>query len=78
MERVGAKVLYWTSEGRGAGHRPGTSVWRKNNQFAAHLRSETGLHKVDSGASAASGQTKISWINFDQYHIYFVQALHGK
>ena len=37
-----------------------------------------GLHKVASGASAASGQTQISWTNFDQNHVYFVQALHGK
>ena len=34
--------------------------------------------KVASGASAASGQTQISWTNFDQTHVYFVQALHGK
>ena len=37
-----------------------------------------GLQKVASGASAASGQTQISWTNFDQNHVYFVQALHGK
>ena len=36
-----------------------------------------GLQKVASGASAASGQTQISWTNFDQNHVYFVQALHG-
>ena len=35
----------------------------------------SGLHKVDSGASAASGQTQISWTNVDQIH---VQALYGK
>ena len=33
---------------------------------------QSGLQKV------ASGQTQISWTNFDQNHIYFVQALHGK
>ena len=43
-----------------------------------HLTPPPGLHKVDSGASATSGQTQISWKNFDQNHIYFVQALHGK
>ena len=32
---------------------------------------------VASGASSASGQTQISWTNFDQNHVYFVQALHG-
>ena len=37
-----------------------------------------GLQKVASAASAASGQTQISWTNFDQNHVYFVQALHGK
>ena len=37
-----------------------------------------GLHKVDSGASAASGQTQISWTNVDQDYAYFVQALYGK
>ena len=40
-----------------------------------------GLQKVTSGASgasAASGQTQISWTNFDKNHVYFVQALHGK
>ena len=35
-----------------------------------------GIQKVASGASAASGQTQISWTNFDQNHVYFVQALH--
>ena len=39
---------------------------------------QPGLHKVDSGASAASGQTQISWTSFDKNHVYFVQALHGK
>ena len=37
-----------------------------------------GLHKVASGASAACGQTHISWTNYDQNHVYFVQVLHGK
>ena len=37
-----------------------------------------GLQKFASSTSAASGQTQISWTNFDQNHVYFVQALHGK
>ena len=41
-------------------------------------RFPAGLQKVASGASAASGQTQISWTNFDQNHVYFGQALHGK
>ena len=40
--------------------------------------SPPGLHKVGSGASAASGQTQISWTNLNQNHVYFVQALYGK
>ena len=32
----------------------------------------TGLHKVASGATAASRQTQISWTNFDQNHVYFI------
>ena len=32
-----------------------------------------GLQKVASGASAASGQTQISWTNVDQNHLYFVR-----
>ena len=39
---------------------------------------QPGLHKVASGASAASGQTQILWTNVDQNHVYFVQALYGK
>ena len=38
----------------------------------------SGLHKVASGASAACGQTQISWTNCDQNNIYFDQVLHGK
>ena len=37
----------------------------------------TGLQKVASGASAASGHTQISWPNLAQNHVYFVQALCG-
>ena len=38
-----------------------------------HYALGPGLHKVDSGASAASGQTQISWTNFAQNYVYFVQ-----
>ena len=30
-----------------------------------------GLHKVASGASAACGQTQISWTNYDQIYVQF-------
>ena len=38
-----------------------------------HYALGPGLHKVDSGASAASGQTQISWTNFDQNHVYLAR-----
>ena len=34
-----------------------------------------GLQKVASGASAASGQTQISWTNYVQNNVYFVQVM---
>ena len=46
--------------------------------FTAGHRLPAGLHKVASSASAASGQTQISWTNADQNQVHFVQALYGK
>ena len=43
----------------------------------SYHRPVAGLQKVDSGASAASGQTQISWTNVYQNHVYFVLLFIG-
>ena len=70
-------ATFWSPD-RSTGAPEQSKIIGEGPQTIQHTEATPGLQKVASSASVARGQTQISWTNFDQNHVYLVQALLGK